>query len=141
MSTVRVDKIATLDDSFSVEVVDISQLPGRLTTAQATIDKLNTATLTTVVASSNNYALVADTSVIITGNFAVYLPATAGLRVGATVVLQKLAGFTPVVSAKVGDLIKFSNGTTDVSATYDVSAKLIVTWNGTNWEIFKCQQA
>lgn len=140
MSKVRVDTLATLDDSFSVPVADLALMPARLTTAQTAIDKLTTSKFTTLVANANNFALVADVEHIITGSFTVYLPFTTGLRVGATIVLQKLAGFTPVVSAKVGDLIKFSDGTTDISAIYDLSAKLFIVWNGTNWEIFKCQQ-
>lgn len=141
MSNARVDNLSTQDNSFTVPVLGLTQLPARMTGAENAVSKLNSSFLATTVANANNFALVADTSAIITGSFTVYLPFTTGLRVGATIILQKLAGFTPIVSAKVGDLIKFSNGTTDVSATYDVSAKLIVTWNGTNWEIFKCQQA
>lgn len=141
MSTVRVDTLATLDGSFSTPLVDLALLPARLTTAQAAVDKLTSSTFVTSVANANNFALVADQACIINGSYSVYLPTTAGLRVGSMVVLQKLAGTTPTVAAKIGDTIKFANGTTDTSFYFDVSSKIMVVWNGAYWEIFKCQQA
>lgn len=141
MSKARVDTLSTLDDSSSVGVNTLTQLPSRVTANETSITKLQNSLALTTLASANNFALVEDQSFIITGSYSVYLPFTAGLRVGATIELQKVLGSTPTIYAKVGDLIKFANGTTDSAATYDIDSKLKIVWNGTTWEIFKCQQA
>lgn len=84
------------------------------------------------VISSADFTAAAYGRYLLVSSVTVFLPASPA--VGSTVELCKVAGVTPLIQATGGKTIT-AKGESDATATYNIDARLLVVFNGTNWEI------
>lgn len=83
---------------------------------------------------SGNFRAAIGTRSFITDNSVVSLPLIAGLPQGASLVLGKAHGFTPVVQVTDGATIKAAKAS-GTSFNYDLPAPITLVLNGTAWEV------
>lgn len=87
------------------------------------------------LAQQSNFAAALGARYYLANNLDVTLPDAQGCSAGAAIAFIKAQAATPTITAADGQRIVLANGQSDSRILFDINAEIILTWNGTNWEV------